>query len=475
MQAIFKKYDLRGIVGQEFNICDTYDLTKAIVTYFKKKYPTIKTIAVGMDGRISSPEIKALVCQAMLDSGLDVQFIGLCTTPALYFACHTLNVHAGIMITASHNPKEYNGFKIVLQKESIWGNQIEEIKKIYNHKNFIKSKSIGFYDEPDLITSYINYLASDFSHLANANLKIVIDCGNGSAGVVIPKLIKKLNWHNAVILYPDVDGHYPNHEPNPVELKNMLSIKDFLLKQPDYKLGIGLDGDCDRVAAMTTTGDLIAGDVLLGVFALNLAKQDQITVVMDSKCSNTVTQTLNDQNIKTYIAPTGFAYIKQYLKTYNGTIGGELSGHFCFKDRYFGFDDGIYAMLRLCEILIKTDQSLEQLIDVFPKSYCSPEFRITCPDNQKNLIISQIHAKCLLWPQTTISTLDGIRAQTPQGWFLVRPANTEPVLSVRIEGNSIQDLKKLQLELFEIIAQFISCHELILGINLENLKMSDRN
>lgn len=475
MQAIFKKYDLRGIVGQEFNICDTYDLTKAIITYFKEFYPELKNIALGMDGRTSSPEIKKLTCQAILDSGLNVYFIGLCTTPALYFACHTLNVDAGIMITASHNPKEYNGFKLVLQKESVWGDQIKKIQENYNNKDFIKANIVGSYYEPDLITSYVDNLASSFSNLANSNLKLVIDCGNGSAGVIIPSLIKKLNWHNVTILYPEIDGHYPHHEPNPVDPNNMLDVKKALINNPDYDLGIGFDGDCDRVASMTKAGDLIAGDLLLGIFALNLAKEDPAIVVMDSKCSNTVTQTLNKHNVTTYIAPTGFAYIKSYLKTYQGTLGGELSGHFCFKDRHFGFDDGIYAMLRLCEILIKTGQTLEQLVSIFPKSYCSPEFRIACTASQKKIILEQISKQCAFWPQTSINNLDGVRVETELGWFLARPANTEPVISIRVEGNSIQNLEKLKLDLFTIMTPFINCHELVMGIDIENLKMSDRN
>lgn len=456
MQAIFKKYDLRGIVGKQFNVPDSYEITKAIISLFKNKYPNLQNIAVGMDGRASSQAIKNEVCKAITDSGFNAHFIGLCTTPALYFACNTLNVDAGIMITASHNPKEYNGFKLVLQKESIWGDDIEKIYHLYLSKNFIQSQKTGQYFEHDLVNSYIEDLVNKFAHLKNAAINFVIDCGNGSAGVIIPKLINKLNWKNATILYPEVDGSYPNHEPNPVEIENMLDVQNFLNKNIDTQFGVGLDGDCDRVAAMTNNGNLIAGDLLLGIFALTIDQKYNPSVVLDTKCSDAIIKTLQQKNINCYVSPTGHAYIKSYVKQYNAVIGGELSGHFCFTDKHFGFDDGIYAMLRLCEILITTGQSLQSLVAIFPKAYCTPEYRIACTDLQKKLILNDIAQTCLLWPNTNISTLDGIRIQTDIGWILARPANTEPVISIRIEGNSKENLNSLKLAFLEIITKHIT-------------------
>lgn len=462
MQVIFKKYDLRGIVGTEFTVQDSYQITKAIVSFFKTKHANLKNIAIGMDGRASSFEIKKQVCQAIIDSGLNAHFIGLCTTPALYFACNTLNVEAGIMITASHNPKEYNGFKLVLQKESIWGDDIDQIYHYYLNQNFITSQIAGNYFEHDLINQYIDDLTTKFAHLKNSTINFVVDCGNGSAGVVIPKLIQKLNWPNVTALYPEVDGNYPNHEPNPVELKNMLSVKAFLQNHPNTQFGVGLDGDCDRLAAMTKSGDLISGDLLLGIFALNLAPEHHPSVVLDTKCSDTVIKTLEKNHIPVYVSPTGHAYIKSYVKQYEATLGGELSGHYCFKDRHFGFDDGIYALLRLCEILNNQKNNLESFLELFPKAYCSPEIRITCTDIQKNLILSDIKQICSAWPTSKVTTLDGVRVQTPIGWFLVRAANTEPVISVRLEGDSQQNLEQLKLDLFDILNQHIK-HEILIN------------
>jgi phosphomannomutase / phosphoglucomutase len=474
MQAIFKKYDLRGIVGKQFNITDSYEITQAIISLFKIKYPSLKNIAVGMDGRASSQEIKNQVCKAIIDSGLNSHFIGLCTTPALYFACNTLDVDAGIMITASHNPKEYNGFKLVLQKESIWGDDIDQIYHLYLSKNFISASMPGTYFTHNLVDNYINDLANKFAHLKDSQINFIIDCGNGSAGVIIPKLIAKLNWQNVTILYPEVDGNYPNHEPNPVEIKNMLAVKAFLENHSQAQFGIGLDGDCDRVAAMTKSGTLIPGDLLLGVFALNIDKKYRPRVVLDTKCSSSVIKVLEENKIPTYVSPTGHAFIKSYLQKYNGMLGGELSGHYCFKDRHFGFDDGIYAMLRLCEILIEQKESLQEILRQFPATYCSPEFRISCTELQKNLILSDMHKICSTWLDSTVSTLDGVRVQTKLGWILVRAANTEPVISVRIEGSSGDNLEKLKLDLFAILAKHLDSASLVNSLDIK-IKIRDEN
>lgn len=466
MQAIFKKYDLRGIVGKQFNVSDAYNITKAIITCFQLKYPTLKNIAVGMDGRTSSEAIKIEVCNAIIDSGFNAYFIGLCTTPILYFACNTIDVDAGIMITASHNPKEYNGFKLVLQKESVWGDDITKIYNFYLTKQFCISPKKGSYYEYLMVDQYIDSLVNNFSHLMNANPNFVIDCGNGTAGVVIPKLIAKLNWSQVAILYPEVDGNYPNHEPNPVEPENMIAVKQYLTKHTTSAFGIGLDGDCDRVAAMTKTGYLIPGDLLLGIFALNIEPKYKPAAVMDAKCSDSIATTLKKYGIPCYLSPSGHAFIKSYLKQHNAMIGGELSGHFCFKDRHFGFDDGIYAMLRLCEILIQSNQTLDHFISLFPKAYCSPEFRIACTEEQKDLIVKSARQACALWPNAKIIALDGVRVQTDGGWALVRAANTEPAISIRIEGYSMQALQKLKLDLFEIIVKHIDRNELAAKMDL---------
>ena len=475
MQAIFRKYDLRGIVGKDFEIQDAYQIASSILTYLKQKYPLLKKIAIGMDGRKSSLAIKTEVCKAIMDQGLDVYFVGLCPTPVLYYACYTMEVDAGIMITASHNPKEYNGFKIVLQKESIWGDDIKNIAQIcHNHKFTrpeIKSAQANYFEE-NQIDSYIEYLVTQFRHLKGNPLKLVIDCGNGAAGSVIPKLVQRLEWSNITILYPEIDGNYPHHNPDPVELKNMLDVQAFLENNPHTICGTGLDGDCDRMATMTRSGHLIPSDQLLGIFALNIEKKYRPSVVMDVKCSDAVASLLRTENIPCYISPTGHAYIKSYLKKHHAMLGGELSGHFCFKDRYLGFDDGIYAWLRLCELLIQSKQTLEQFLAKFPITFCSPEFRIPCPDDQKELVVKDVENNCKEWLNTEIIAIDGIRIQNIDGWAVVRAANTEPAISIRIEGYTATGLEKFKNDLFVILSKHIN--RSILAHSM-NLKTQDEN
>ena len=479
IQEIFRKYDLRGEVGKHFSPDDAYAITQAIVTYFKQVQPDIKNIAVGMDGRTHSEEIKEFVCQAIIDSGLNAHFIGLCPTPALYFACHNLPVEAGIMITASHNPKEDNGFKLVLNCESVWDQGIVEIAKIFekverydnDRLTLLRSTSYegqvrGNYFEHDLVNQYIEALYQNFKHLENSDLNFVIDCGNGTAGVIIPKLIQKLNWKNVTVLYPEVDGNYPHHNPNPVEHENMLKVEELLKQNPTLQFGVGLDGDCDRFAAMTKSGFLIPGDQLLGLFALHIDKRYSPAVVMDVKCSEAIGRVLKNAQIPYYISPTGHAYIKSYLKEHHATIGGELSGHFCFKDRHVGYDDGIYALLRLCEILVQTKQDLQTLVNIFPATYCSPEVRLHCAEETKNLVVKAAWEACKKWPNTEILALDGIRIQTEIGWAVVRAANTEAAISLRIEGYSAESLQQLKQDLFAILAPHLDAQLLATKLEL---------
>lgn len=447
---IFRKYDIRGKVGQDLKIEDACNIAKAIAYFLKKKKQNLKTIAVGMDGRIHSPDLKEEICKGLIDSGLDVIFIGLCPTPAMYFATNVLSVDAGIMITASHNPSEDNGIKITLDKQSVWDDQIKTIKDLYNSGAKISSKP-GVYQENFIADKYINWLSDNFKELHNYNTNSIIDCSNGAAGSVLPSLIKKMNL-KAELLFEEVDGNFPNHEPDPTIEKNL----EFLKKQTviKEKNGIALDGDCDRVAAMTKLGKLIPGDILLGVFSQFLDKSNkEVAVAFDIKCSTGLTELLEKNNIKPCISPTGFAYVKETMKQNNAIFGGELSGHYCFKDRYFGYDDGIYAMLRIFEILKNSGKTLETLIESFPKRISSPEFRIECIENQKLNIINQAKQILSINPETKILEIDGVKASMKYGSGILRASNTQPVLSLRFESNNEKNLIKIKEEFYNAISQ----------------------
>lgn len=508
---IFRKYDIRGKVDIDFKIADIYQITLAIAAYFKKHQPLIKTVALGMDGRLHSPAIKEQVTQALLDSGLDVLFIGICSSPVLYFATHKLPVEAGIMITASHNPKAYNGLKLVLNRETLWDTQITEIRDLYlkitseNTRNIaqLPSTTLGVsgvknskltdealrhvtildskqaevsesvrvinssYREQDLIEQYTDYLAEQFKHLKNSELKFALDCGNGAACTVVPKLMQKLNWPNVKLLCAELDGNFPNHQADPTQLANMLDLQQALTLDPELEFGAGLDGDVDRVGLMTKFGTLVPNDKLLTVFAKSLSKNiKNLTIVGDIKYSASLKNYLSQFGVNTILAPCGVAFIKNSMRQHQALLGGELSGHFCFFDRYLGYDDGLYALLRFCEILITENTNLTKLLSQLPTTVYSPEIRIHCHPEQKELIVN--HAKTILARRTDLNIIDidGVRSESAAGWGGIRASNTEDVLSIRFEAQSVADLKIITTDYFEILKEFFDEKTLKTDLNL---------
>jgi phosphomannomutase/phosphoglucomutase len=452
--SVFKEYDIRGKVGEELSLAEMYDLARSIAYYFIHNNPSVKTVAVGMDGRIHSPQIKEQVCNALCDSGLDVLFLGLCPSPALYFAMHTLPVEAGIMITASHNPKEYNGLKICLGKHLVYGPEIKEIGKLFKERKKIEKTACGKISEYPIVEPYINWLADHFANLKGMKLSVVVDCGNAVAGAVFPQLIKKMNWPHVQLLYEEVDGNYPHHTADPVVEKNMLDVKK-VLADTDNEFGIGLDGDCDRMAAMTKKGYLLPGDRLLALFAKDIVEENPgAAVVFDIKASSGLIDLLERWGANKVMTKTGHAFIKKAMQESKALLGGELSCHFFFNDRYFGFDDGIYAALRLFELLDKSGKSLDELITIFPQRYSSPEIRIPCSPEKMGMIIDQLKNSFAQRNDTELITIDGVRAVMPYGWGIVRTSNTQPVLSMRFESDSSQGLKQVKNDFLTILRSY---------------------
>lgn len=452
--VIFREYDIRGKVGIDLHLDQIYDLGCAIAYFFKQKNPDIKTVALGMDGRVHSPEIKKQLCAAFADSGLDVQFVGLCHSPALYFAMYNLPVQAGVMITASHNPKEYNGLKICLGKENIWGSDIQKLYTDYIENKKIESNMKGAYSEHLIIPAYIDWLVEHFQDLKGMDLSAVIDCGNGAAGAVIPQLVKRMAWENVKILYPEVDGTYPNHEADPVNIENMQDVKK-VLETTDIQVGIGLDGDADRMAPMTKKGQLVSGDLLLGLFAQEIAAQNSgVAVVFDIKSSAALINYLEQLGAQPVIAPSGHSIVKDAMKKNSALLAGELSCHFFFKDRYFGYDDGVYAMLRLFQMLQKEQKTLDELLQVYPEMYTSDEFRIACDEDKKKLIVQTVKDIFAQKEDANLLVIDGVRATMPYGWGLLRASNTQPVLSIRFESKTADGLQKVKDDFIHALRPF---------------------
>jgi phosphomannomutase/phosphoglucomutase len=442
-RSIFKEYDIRGIVEKDLHIDEIYNLGRSFAYLLKTKSPAIKTVAVGMDGRLHSTAIKEQLVAGLLDSGIDVIFVGLCPSPALYFATHTLPVDAAIMITASHNPKEYNGFKICLGRQALWGEDIQELYRCYVNKLHIKTRDRGSYAQQDIVPLYVDWLVEKFSHLKHMQLSALIDCGNGAAGAVIPLLIERMEWKNVKALYAEVDGNYPHHEADPVKIENMCDLKEHVLAD-GYDIGIGLDGDADRMAPLTRNGTLVSGDLLLGIYAQEILKEHKdLHVVFDVKSSSLLMERLNSIGAHAHMSATGHVHVKEMMRKTDALLAGEVSCHFCFKDRYFGYDDGIYAMLRLFERLEQNEQKLDDLLQIYPEVYSTPEIRIACPEEKMKDAISTIVNFFSRKQNAEMITIDGVRVILPYGWGIVRASHTEPVLSMRFESTTADGLERI--------------------------------
>lgn len=454
----FKEYDLRGNVGKDFEIKNIYNIARAIATFFIQKNSTVKNVAVGMDGRIHSLAMKEELCRAFIDSGLNVTFIGLCTTPVMYYATHTLNVDAGIMITASHNPKEDNGLKLVLNRQSVWGNQIRTIRDIYNNSLFLNSDKKGEYKENLLCEDYVNYLVNKFQHLANSQIHCIIDCSNGAAGGVMPMLIAKMGWHNVILLNEIVDGNFPNHEPDPTQEKNLIGLQKYLSANPQLDFGMALDGDADRLAVMTKAGKLLPGDQLLGIFSNCIIRtENNNAVVVDIMCSNGIVDQFTKSGFTPYFARTGIAFIKEAMHTNNALLGGELSGHICFNDRYLGYDDGIYSLMRMIEMMVNSNKSLEEILQAFPNNNIIATINIPCTSDKKFFIVEESKKLFQNKSDVKIIDIDGVRVNTTYGCGILRASNTEPLIRLRIEAENNENLLKLKSEFFNVLESHFDC------------------
>lgn len=455
--AIFKEYDIRGIVGTEFTLEDTYDIAYAIGTYLLEKDSTTKKVVVGADGRIHSPAIKNQVCQALLEMGFDVVDIGICTTPVMYFSLHTASIDAGLMITASHNPGEYNGIKISRKSASVVGQEIKRIRDIYTDKHFMLSKDPGQYQEVNMIERYVNCLVDLFPHLVGTNLHAIIDCGNGAAGTVLPLLLKKMQWNHMQLLYPEVDGTYPNHVADPTVEKYMQDLKIAVLNS-EAQVGLGFDGDCDRMAPMTKSGRLVKGDELLTIYSKKiLQKNPGSSVVFDVSSSLALHNVIKKWGGFPVLSATGVAQVKKKMTETEALIGGEISCHTIFNDRYFGFDDGIYSMMRLFELLQETSQSLDEWLNEFPLTFSSIVYRPKCERTLCFKIIEALKESLSKREDAELFTVDGLRVHFPYGWVIVRASQTEPVMSMRFEGNTLEDLNRLKREFYELIIPYFDC------------------
>lgn len=448
---IFREYDIRGIIDQELPIAECYALGKALVTFLVNKNPETRAVIIGRDGRLHSKQIFDQISKAVTDMGFDVIDLGTVPTPVAYFAVKKFNNPSMIMITASHNPKEYNGIKI-------WGahgEQIQEIRKIYEKINPLPETSIrsGKSAAYDIVSDYLDYIDSSFAHLKNSDIRALIDCGNGASGTIIPKIIQRMGWINVKLLFDEVDGNFPNHEADPTVVGNMQVAINEIKNNKDLDFGIGFDGDADRMCPITKSGTLVGGDRLLAIFAKPVLKAHKnATIVFDIKSSSCLIESLEKWGANPVISASGHSIIKDAIKKYDAKLAGELSCHFFFNDRYFGYDDGIYAMMRLIEILATEKKPLDALLNEIPSKESTAEIKIKCAtEADKKIIVDQV--KNLFAARTDVQaiTIDGIRAQMCYGWGLLRASNTQPALILRFESDSKEGLSRVKNDFYNAL------------------------
>jgi len=441
--ALFREYDLRGIVGTELTEDMAERLGRAYATYVAGR--GIKTVSLGRDGRLSSPSLHKSLLKGLLEGGLDVIDIGVCSSPLVYFSLFTLPVGGGIMITGSHNAGEYNGFKICVGKEAIHGEAIQELRRVMEKGVFVSGA--GQLSEHAIIPDYLAYIKKSFAGVNAHRLHVVIDCGNGAASLLAKDALELLGC-KVTVLYGDLDGRFPNHHPDPTVLENLADLMQ-AVKNLRADAGIGYDGDADRIGAVDEQGEVLWGDRLLVVYARDiLAAKPGSTIISEVKASQSLYDDIAAKGGRPIMWKTGHSLIKSKMKEESAVLAGEMSGHMFFADRYFGYDDAVYASCRLIEILAKGARPLSALVSDLPKTVVTPEIRVDLPDSIKFDVVRSVQAKFGgylkakqgLGPADLVLrdliTIDGVRAIFEEGWGLIRASNTQPALVLRFEATS---------------------------------------
>ncbi len=434
---ILREYDIRGIVDKNITENTAYTIGRV---FGHVVYENIKSnkISIGYDGRLTSPKLYKALSTGLKDSGAKVYSIGICPTPMLYFADYYLKTDAAIMITGSHNPKEYNGFKMVLNKHSFYSENIQKFQSIVqNIKLEIKN---GLIEEVNIIDAYVERILRNIS--IKNKLKISWDIGNGAMGVIINKLIANLKNTDNILLNQNVDGNFPNHHPDPTVPKNMLQlIESVRLNKCD--VGLAFDGDGDRLGVVDNHGNIVWADQYMLVLCSEISKlYNNPKVIMDVKCSKVFFDEAKKLGCEPLMERTGHSPIKEKMKKIRSPLSGEMSGHICYGDDFYGYDDAMYVALRLLRILSNENLNLNQIINKYPKTFATPETRFDVDEIKKFKIIDEIRER-LTGFKGNIIDIDGIRVENEDGWFLMRASNTQNQLTCRVESTSKDGLKKL--------------------------------
>ena len=446
--SIFKAYDIRGIVPSTVTEAVAEGIGKAFGTIAKAEGEA--SVAVGRDGRLSGPSLCAALVRGLISVGIDVIDVGMVTTPMLYFAANTL-CRSGIQVTGSHNPKDYNGFKMVMAGRAIYGDEIQAIRRMMEAESWVL-KTPGHIVNINVLKPYRDRIVGDIK-LARP-MKIVVDSGNGVAGASAPGILRAIGCE-VTELYSEVDGNFPNHHPDPSKPEN---LRDLIaaLKDSDAELGLAFDGDGDRLGIVTKGGSNIYPDRQMMLFAQDvLSRVPGGTILYDVKCSQRLGPAIEAAGGKPLMYKTGHSLIKAKMKEVDSPLGGEMSGHIFFKERWFGFDDGTYAGARLLEILSKTPDG-NTVLNALPGSFSTPELNVKCAEGEPPRVVEQLVALADFKAPAMINHIDGLRVDWPDGFGLIRASNTTPVLVLRFEGQTEAALQRIETEMLVLLRRIKS-------------------
>ncbi len=451
IKSIFREYDIRGIFPDELNEDSIAKIAKSIAQ--KCHQESVAEVVIARDGRLSGPSLLESLQESLNMHGINTINIGLATSPLLYFAAKKQASKSGVMITGSHNPKNYNGIKLVINDKPVSGTEIFELSKT----DISLEDSAGENRFLDIKGDYINEVKNSFNF---KNLKVVVDCGNGAVGIIAPELLRAVGCE-VIEIFCDVDGNFPNHHPDPGKEKNLVDLIE-KVKEVSADIGVAFDGDGDRLGAVTSSGRLIYPDQMMMLFSKKiLSNNEGKTIIFDVKCSDFLPQIIKENDGIPFMSPTGHFHIKNNIKKYNAELGGEMSGHIFFNDIWHGFDDGHYSAIRLLDIMNETGSSLDDLLDSLPVSYSTPELNIDVPEERKFKIIEDFIENASIDGKKDFT--DGLRASFENGWALLRASNTTPKLVLRFEANSQESLEKIQKNFLEELKKFLPNED----INLE--------
>ena len=435
---IFREYDIRGKVPEDLNQETAYRLGQCFGAYYQSF--GAKRISLGRDCRLSSPELRLGVMDGMRDAGIHVQELGMVPTPVLYFSLYHLDVDGGIQITGSHNPPEYNGFKICLGKRTIYGEEIQTLRRIGESGSFPKGR--GSVESQDILQPYIEEILKRVRR-GRIQRKVVLDAGNGMAGLVAPELYRRMGTE-VETLFGEPDGRFPNHHPDPTLPENLKSLIQ-KVRDTSADLGIAFDGDADRIGVVDRRGKILWGDQLMILFSRDLLKRHPgAKIIGEVKCSQVLYEDIRKNGGVPIMWKAGHSLIKGKMKEEGALLAGEMSGHLFFAERYFGYDDAIYAGARLLEILTNENKELEEFLAGVPTLVSTPEIRMDCPDDLKFRVVAELAAE--FKKEYQVIDVDGARVVFEMGWGLIRASNTQPVLVLRFEAEdqeSLQEIRKI--------------------------------